>query len=117
MPEPVEQRCGLKAGAKQTGWRKCAGKRERVRNDNQGREEVAAGEDEESPQTIDRELREQQDRGDQVGHEYDPSERGNERVDLRKLSFCERGDNRERSDLTYGDGDRPPHLPTCRRQA
>ena len=117
MPEPIERRCGLKAGAKQTGRRKCARKCERVRNDDQRREEVAAGEDEESAQPIDRKLREQQHRGDQVGHEYDPFDRGNEGVYLRKLSFCKRGDKRERRDLTYADGDRPPRLPMCRWQA
>jgi hypothetical protein len=117
VPEPIERRCGLKAGAKETGRRKCARKRERVRNDHRGREKVAAGEDEESAQPIDRELREQQHRGDQVGHEYDPLEGGNECVDLRKLDFSERGEKRERRDLTYGDGDRPSRLPTCRRLA
>jgi hypothetical protein len=96
VPEPVEQRCGLKAGAKETGRRKCARKRECVRNDHQGREEIAAGEDEESAQPIDRELREQQHRSDEVGHEYDPLERGDECVYLRKVNFCEWGEKRER---------------------
>ncbi len=117
MPEPIERRCGLKAGAKQTRWRKCARKRERVRNDYQGREEVAAGEEKESAQAIDRELREQQHRSDQVGHEYDPLERGNECVYLWKLSFCKRGEKRKRRDLRYADGDRPSRLPMCRWQA
>jgi hypothetical protein len=113
----MEPPCGQNAGAKQPGRGKRAGKREHVRNDHQGRKEVTAGEDEESAQPVDRKLREQQHRGDQVGHEYDSLERRNERVDPRELNFEERGDKHERHDLTYGDGDHPPRLPTCRRQA
>src|SRR6185295_7934330 len=117
MPRPIEPRRGLKAGTKQPGRRKCTRKRDRVRHNHQRREEIAAGEDEEGAPAVGRELREQQHRGDQVGYEYDASDRGNESIDLRKRNTCERGEERERRALTYGDGDHPSRLPTCRRQA
>ncbi len=66
VPEHVQPGGGLRPGAEETGRREQAGERERVRDGDEGREQVAAGQHEQRPRPQDTELTKEQTRGDQI---------------------------------------------------
>ena len=66
MPEHVQPSRGLGSGAEPAGGREYAREGKRVREGNEGGEQVAAGEDKQRPRPQEVELTEQQDRRDQI---------------------------------------------------
>ena len=66
MPEHVQPSRGLGSGAEPAGGREYTREGKRVRESNEGGEQVAAGEDKQRPRPQEVELTEQQDRRDQI---------------------------------------------------
>ena len=84
VPREVEPRCGLWSGAEQAGGRERARKGQRVRDDDQGREQVTASQQQQRPGAFRRVPREQQHGGDEMGGRDDALHGRNEAVAARQ---------------------------------
>src|SRR5262249_34593589 len=86
MPKPIQPNGGLQSRAQDAGRRERSRERQRMRDDDQGREQVAARNDQERPLAQDEELSEQESGGDAVADKKRGGQRGYECVDLRQTN-------------------------------
>ena len=106
-----DPRRGVDPGAKQSVRGKGAGKGERVRDEQQRREDEARGQDGQGSRPKDGGLGVEQGGGDQVADEHDGVDHRDERIDLAQANVAHRQDEEEGDEQQADDGETEPDLP------
>ena len=116
-PDRLQIGAGLDAGAEQAGFAERSRKGQPMRNDDQGGEQVAIGQNTERMRPEDRGMRIQQHRRDDIDDEQDDIEDWNEDIEARQLDVRERQGRQIQRDQSGEEAPCKKNLPLRRRLA